>query len=94
MPDKPQLAVGLDLGSSSTRCLILLLEGGRLRYAGHSEVPSDGWSKGRLADQQAVTACVRAAVREAEDAGAGLGGYVGGGYRWFERGWLQQPGHL
>ncbi len=37
-----------------------------MRYAGHSEIPSDGWSKGRLADQQAVTACVRAAVHEAE----------------------------
>jgi cell division protein FtsA len=37
-----------------------------VRYAGHSEVPSDGWSKGRLADQQAVTTCVRAAVRDAE----------------------------
>ena len=66
MADKFQLAVGLDLGSGFTRCLILLLDGGRVRYAGHSEVPSDGWSKGRLADQQAVTACVRMAVREAE----------------------------
>jgi cell division protein FtsA len=66
MPVKPQLAVGLDLGSASTRCLILLLESGRLRYAGHNEAPSDGWSKGRLADQQAVTTCVRAAVRQAE----------------------------
>lgn len=60
MADKSQLAVGLDLGSSSTRCLILLLEGSRVRYAGHGEVASDGWSKGRLADQQAVTACLRA----------------------------------
>jgi cell division protein FtsA len=66
MPDKSELAVGLDLGSSSTRCLILRTEGGRVRYAGHSEAPSDGWSKGRLADQQAVTASVRAAVHEAE----------------------------
>ena len=66
MHDKSQLAVGLDLGSSATRCLILFLESGRVRYAGHSEVPSDGWSKGRLADQQAVTTGVRAAVREAE----------------------------
>ena len=57
MSDKPQIAAGLDLGSSSTRCLILLLEDGRLRYAGHSEVPSDGWAKGKLADQQAVTTC-------------------------------------
>jgi len=66
MSTKAQFAVGLDLGSSSTRCLILLLESGRLRYAAHSEILSDGWTKGRLADQQAVTACVRAAVREAE----------------------------
>src|SRR5580692_11122331 len=66
MPDKSQLAVGLDLGSAYVRCLILRLDNGRLRYAGHSEVPSDGWSKGRLADQQAVTTCVRAAVRDAE----------------------------
>ncbi len=66
MRSKHEYAVGLDLGSASTRCLILLLESGRLRYAGHSEVPSDGWNKGRLADQQAVTAGVRAAVRNAE----------------------------
>lgn len=66
MSNKAQLAVGLDLGSSSMRCLILLVESGRVRYAGHSEIPSDGWSKGRLADQQAVTTGIRAAVREAE----------------------------
>jgi cell division protein FtsA len=66
MPAKPQIAAGLDLGSSSTRCMILLLEDGRLRYAGHSQVPSAGWSKGKLADHEAVTACVRDAVREAE----------------------------
>ena len=85
MPDKPQLAVGLDLGSSSTRCLILLLEGGRLRYAGHSEVPSDGWSKGRLADQQAVTTCVRAAVREAEAQARVSVDTLGSGHRRVER---------
>ncbi len=66
MPAKPQIAAGLDLGSSSTRCMILLLEDGRLRYAGHSQVPSAGWSKGKLADHEAVTASVRDAVREAE----------------------------
>jgi len=66
MANKAQAAVGLDLGSSSTRCLILLLEGGRVRYAAHSELSSYGWTRGRLADQQAVTACVRAAVGEAE----------------------------
>jgi cell division protein FtsA len=66
MPDKPRIAVGLDLGSAFTRCLIFFLEEGRLRFAGHSEVPSLGWNKGKLADQEAVTACVRDAVREAE----------------------------
>src|ERR1700733_8071766 len=80
MRDKPQLAVGLDLGSSSCRCLILLLEAGHLRYVGHSEVPSDGWSKGRFADQQAVTTCVRAAVRDAEaQAQVSVDSMVGGG---------------
>jgi len=66
MGAKPQVAVGLDLGSSATRCLIGLLDEGHLRYAAHAEVPSLGWTKGRLADQQAVTASVRAAVQQAE----------------------------
>jgi cell division protein FtsA len=66
MPDNPQIAVGLDLGSGSTRCLILSIAGGKLRHLGHSEVASSGWHKGRLADQQAVTACIQAAVRAAE----------------------------
>jgi cell division protein FtsA len=67
MPDKaPPIAVGLDLGSSSTRCVILSIEGGRLRYLGHGEVASTGWHKGRVADQPALTASVQAAVRRAE----------------------------
>src|ERR1700693_1385285 len=66
MSDKPQTAVGLDLGSAWTRCLILSVVEGRLRYAVHSEVQSSGWNKGRLVDQQAVTACIRNVVREAE----------------------------
>ncbi|HYL37868.1 MAG TPA: cell division protein FtsA [Bryobacteraceae bacterium] len=66
MPDKTPHAVGLDLGSAFTRCVILSAEDGRLRYLGHGEVASTGWSKSRVADQQAVTACVQAAVRRAE----------------------------
>ena len=66
MPDKLQIAVGLDTGSAQTRCLILSLEDGRLAYLGHGEVESTGWSKGRVADQQALTACVQSAVRRAE----------------------------
>ena len=61
--------------------MILALEDGRLRYRGHGEVASNGWSKGRLADQQALTACVRAAVREAEVEAQRVGGRHGGGHR-------------
>ncbi len=66
MPDKMQIAVGLDTGSAQTRCLVLSLEDGRLAYLGHGEVESTGWSKGRVADQQALTASVQSAVRRAE----------------------------
>ncbi len=67
MSDKrPPIAVGLDLGSASTRCVILSLEGGRLRYLGHGEVASTGWHRGRVADQPALTASVQAAVQRAE----------------------------
>ena len=66
MHDKARYAVGLDLGSASTRCVILLLEDNRMRFLGHGEVASTGWQKSRLADQQALTASVQAAVRRAE----------------------------
>jgi cell division protein FtsA len=66
MIDKEKLAVGLDAGSFGTRCVILLKDDSRLRYLGHGEVPSMGWNKSRLADQAALTCCVQAAVREAE----------------------------
>jgi cell division protein FtsA len=66
MPEKPQLAVGLDAGSAFTRCVILAMEEGRLRYLGHGEVPSAGWHKSRLTDQQALTRSVQDAVRQAE----------------------------
>ena len=66
MHDRAPLAVGLDLGSAFTRSIILALEDGRLKYRGHGEVASTGWSKSRLADQQALTSCVQAAVRRAE----------------------------
>ncbi len=67
MPDKARpLAVGLDLGSAFTRCIILAMDDGRLRYLGHGEVASTGWNRSRLADQQALTSCVQAVVRRAE----------------------------
>jgi cell division protein FtsA len=67
MPDKPHVAVGLDAGSAFTRCVIVAVEDGRLRFLGHSEVASIGWSKSRLSDQQALTVCVRSAIRQAEE---------------------------
>jgi cell division protein FtsA len=59
-------AVGLDVGSSRTRCLVCLLDDSRLRYLGHADVPSAGWSKGRISDQGAATESIRVAVTEAE----------------------------
>jgi cell division protein FtsA len=66
MPEQPQIAVGLDAGSAFTRCVILGMEEGRLRFLGHGEVPSAGWHKSRLTDQQALTRAVQDAVRQAE----------------------------
>jgi cell division protein FtsA len=66
MPEQPQIAVGLDAGSAFTRCVILGMEEGRLRFLGHGEVPSTGWHKSRLTDQQALTRSVQEAVRQAE----------------------------
>jgi cell division protein FtsA len=82
MASKPQLAVGLDAGSASTRCVILQLEDAGLRFLGHGEIESIGWNKGRIADQPALSVCIQAAVQQAEaEAGmaadslvAGIGG--------------------
>jgi cell division protein FtsA len=66
MASKPQLAVGLDAGSAATRCAICLFEDSRLKFLGHGEIDSIGWNKGRIADSQALTTCIQAAVQEAE----------------------------
>lgn len=87
--NKTRLAVGMDAGSEYTRCVIVSLEEGRLRYLGHGEAPSAGWAKGRLADQHALSASMRHAVQEAESRArqlidgcvVGIGGAtVQGGY--------------
>ncbi len=59
-------AAGLDAGSTYTRCVIALLENERLHFLGYGCVPSEGWAKSRIADQQAVSNCVMEAVEEAE----------------------------
>jgi cell division protein FtsA len=63
---KRQYAVGLDSGSSFTRCVILSAEDNKLRFLGHGSVPSIGWQKGRIGDPLALSTCIQAAVREAE----------------------------
>jgi cell division protein FtsA len=59
-------AVGLDVGSASTRCVICLLEDGKMQYLGHAARASAGWAKGRLSDQLAASECIRETVAEAE----------------------------
>ncbi len=66
MPTKPQLAVGLDAGTSRTRCVIGTIEDGHLRFLGYGEVESAGWIKGRLSDPALAADAMRIAIREAE----------------------------
>ena len=94
MPEKPQLAVGLDAGSAFTRCVILAMEEGRLRYLGHGEVPSSGWHKSRLTDQQALTRCRSGRGAPGRSRSAGGGGCHGGGHRRRHHRRPQQPRHL
>lgn len=68
MARKPKLAVGLDIGSSFTRVVVLLLEDGCLRFRGSAVEPSRGWQRGQIADQSAVAGTVRAAISQAEAA--------------------------
>jgi cell division protein FtsA len=82
MAVKPMYAVGLDTGSRTTRLIICLLEEGRMRFLGSGAVPSQGWVKGRIADQHAVASSILGALRAAEAAAgvsvesavAGVGG--------------------
>ncbi|MEO7650005.1 MAG: cell division protein FtsA [Bryobacteraceae bacterium] len=66
MSVKPVYAVGVDAGSARTRCAIGLVEEKCLRLIGYGDTESDGWMKGRIADQQAVSQSILRAVRAAE----------------------------
>ncbi|HEY2015276.1 MAG TPA: cell division protein FtsA [Bryobacteraceae bacterium] len=66
MAVKPIYAVGLDAGSRKTRMVICILEERRLRLLGCATAESQGWLKGKIADQKAVTGSILAALREAE----------------------------
>ena len=65
--NKSRIAVGIDVGSAFTRCVIFQLDDGYLKYLAHSEIESTGWSKGRLVDHLAVQSSIRVAVEAAED---------------------------
>ena len=71
MAVKPIFATGLDAGSRQTRLVVCILEDGCLRFLGCGAVESQGWIKGRIADQMAVADSVLRALREAE-AAAGI----------------------
>jgi cell division protein FtsA len=66
MSTKSIFAAGVDAGSTYIRCVIALLDGERFRFLGYGCVASQGWSKSRIADQQAVSDCILSAVEQAE----------------------------
>ena len=79
MAGKPIIAAGLDVGSSQTRLVVCVLEKGRLRLVGCGVVPSQGWVKGKIFDQAAVTESIRVALSEAEStAGTAVESVVAG----------------
>lgn len=63
---RPRYAVGVDAGSSRTRCVICVVEDQRMRFLGAGSVPSQGWQRGRVADTSAISASILGAVKEAE----------------------------
>jgi cell division protein FtsA len=64
---KGKLAVGLDLGSVSTRIVICALEEDTVKFLGYGEAPVQGaWNRSRLADQEALAHSIRFALHEAE----------------------------
>lgn len=60
------LGVGLSPGRSRTRCLILEVAGGRVRFLGRGEAPSRGWSKNHVADAAALAGSIQEAAQQAE----------------------------
>ncbi len=60
-----EIAAGLDAGSAYTRCMILALEGATVRYLGHGEAASSGWSRGLVAHRQRLSDAMVTAVSEA-----------------------------
>ena len=59
MADKKNYAVGLDVGSAWTRCLITEVVDGGLEFRGHGHFESKGWLKGRVSNQHAISENIR-----------------------------------
>lgn len=86
MSAKTKFAVGLDLGSTSTRIVICALEDESLRFLGYGEAPVQAWNKSRLSDPEALAQSIHFALHEAElraqaspeSALIGVGGCVSG----------------
>ncbi|MDQ2743686.1 MAG: cell division protein FtsA [Chloroflexota bacterium] len=86
MGSKAKLAVGLDLGSTTTRVVICALQEDTLKFLGYGSAPTQAWARSRLADQDALTQSIQFALHEAElkaqvspeSAVIGLGGSVAG----------------
>lgn len=66
MNHKPFFAAGIDTGASRTRCVLCRMDGSHVHFLGAGSVPSLGWEKSRIVDQQAVSRCVLEAVQQAE----------------------------
>ena len=86
MSSKVKTAVGLDLGSTTTRVVICALQNDALKFLGYGEAPVQAWNRARLADQDGLTHSIQFALHEAElraqvspeSAVIGLGGSVSG----------------
>ena len=70
MPKPPSYLVGLDLGSTATRCVVAIEENARLRCVSYGAARSAGWRKGVIVDQDPVVQSIEQAVAEAEADGA------------------------
>ena len=66
MPKVSNYLVGLDLGTTQTRCVVGIEENGRLRCLSYGSAGSGGWKKGVIVDQEPVVQSIQQAVEEAE----------------------------
>ena len=74
MPRRQDYLIGLDLGSSGTRCVAAIEEDSRLRFIAHGYAPVDpsGWDRGSISDQDPVLESVEQAIEQTEQNGGFL----------------------